>query len=340
VKARTYRILLTSPEMCFENIEFSKLLRDPSWSKYMMFVVIDEAHCIAQWGQGFRKMYSSLNKLRSYVPAGTPLLITSATLPPSVLSEIRNTLEVRDGQSLDLNLGNDRSNIMPIIWPMKGAREDLSSLDFVVTGSEVIPRTIIYVNKKDLARKVCEHLRKLVIPEMRSQIDFIHSGRSPGPQKAVLKRFQEGEVNVLCATEVVGMVRKFISKLDVMRCNHHHQGTDLKNVTLVVQFMVPSSLSVWVQRAGRAGRSGSPSCAVLLYELSVVKRVNIQEENEEDGDEDDQEWTGEDFKKRNVEDSLRSYVLTNKCRRLLMDTYFGNPPRNAKGASVFNDTLV
>lgn len=172
-----------------------------------MFVVIDEAHCIAQWGQKFRKMYSSLNKLDSYVPAGTPLLITSATLPPLVLSEIRNTLEIHDGQSFDLNLGNDRTNIMPIIWPMKAAKEDLDSLNFVVVGKESLPRAIIYINEKELARKVCEHLRKLVTPEKRSQIDFIHSGRSPGPQWAVLKHFQEGGVSVLCATEVVGMVK-------------------------------------------------------------------------------------------------------------------------------------
>lgn len=182
-----------------------------------MFIVIDEAHCITQWGKKFRRMYSNLNKLRSYVPAGTPLLITSATLPPPVFAEIRSTLEVHDGQSFDLNLGNDRSNIMPIIWPMKAAKEDLDSLNFVVTGREDLPRTIIYVNEKELARKACEHLRKLVAPERRSQIDFIHSGCSPGPQKAVLNRFQEGDVSVLCATEVVGMVRETISKLGIFR---------------------------------------------------------------------------------------------------------------------------
>lgn len=104
--------------------------------------------------------------------------------------------------------------------------------------------------------------------------------------------------------------------------------------------MVPTSLSVWIQRAGRAGRTGSPSCAVLLYEPSVTKRLNTQTtqgDNEDDPDDEcDQEWTGEDFKKRNVEDSLRSYVLTNKCRWLLTDAYFDNPPRNARG-TVFVD---
>ena len=190
--------------MCFVNPEFSKLLRDATWSKSIMFVVIDEAHCITQWGQKFRTQYSSLNKLRSYIAPHTPLLLTSATLPPQTLSNIRDTLEVQDEHSFDLNLGNDRSNIMPIVWPMKGGKEDLGSLDFVVSGGE-LRRTVIYVNEKETAREACEYLQAL-IPEKSSQIDFIHSGRCSGPQKRVLRQFQAGEINILCATEVVGMV--------------------------------------------------------------------------------------------------------------------------------------
>lgn len=190
--------------MCFVNPEFSKLLRDATWSKSIMFVVIDEAHCITQWGQKFRTQYSSLNKLWSYIAPHTPLLLTSATLPPQTLSNIRDTLEVQDEHSFDLNLGNDRSNIMPIVWPMKGGKEDLGSLDFVVSRGE-LRRTVIYVNEKETAREACEYLQAL-IPEKSSQIDFIHSGRCSGPQKRVLRQFQAGEINILCATEVVGMV--------------------------------------------------------------------------------------------------------------------------------------
>ena len=90
-------------------------------------------------------------------------MVTSATLPPSALAEICDTLEVHDGKSFDLNLGNNRSNITPIIWPMKVAKDDLNSLNFVVTGKEVLPRVIIYINKKELAQKACEHLRKPVV---------------------------------------------------------------------------------------------------------------------------------------------------------------------------------
>lgn len=174
-----------------------------------MFVVIDEAHCIAQWGQKFRTKYSTLNKLRSYVAPNTPLLLTSATFPPQVAADIRDTLEVQDDRSFDLNLGNDRSNIMPIVWPMKGGKDDFGSLDFVVSGGE-LRRTVIYVNEKETARGACEYLQSLV-PEKSSQIDFIHSGRCHNPQKRVLREFQAGTINVLCATEVVGMVSLIFS---------------------------------------------------------------------------------------------------------------------------------
>jgi len=180
------------------------LLRNATWSKCILFVVIDEAHCIAQWGQKFRMQYSTLNKLRSYVAPHIPLLLTSATLPPQTLGDVCDTLEVQDDHSFDLNLGNDRSNIMPIVWPMKGGKGDFGSLDFVVSWGE-LHRTVIYVNKKETAREVCEYLQALVL-EKSSQIDFIDSGRCPSPQKRVLKQFQAGKINILCATEVVGMV--------------------------------------------------------------------------------------------------------------------------------------
>jgi len=114
---------------------------------------------------------------------------------------------------------------------------------------------------------------------------------------------------------------------------NHSQGTDLKDVTLMVQYMVPSPLSVWVQRAGRAGRSGSPSCAVLLYEPSVVQRVNTQKDEDDDDDESEVEWSGDYFRKRNVEDSLRAYVMLEECHRVLTDEYFNNPPRDENGTA-------
>lgn len=171
-----------------------------------MYIVIDECHCITQWGKKFRKMYSDVDRLRSFVAPDVPFLATSATLPPVSFVEVCQLLEISTRGGFHLNIGNDRSNLMPIVWPLKAASKDLDSLNFIVSGRGDLPRVIVYVNTKDLARIGCEHLRSKVSPERRREIDFIHAGRSKWPQKMVLEMFQNGDVNILFATEVVGMV--------------------------------------------------------------------------------------------------------------------------------------
>lgn len=213
VVKKRYRVLLASPEMCFLSPDFSKLLRDPEWAASFMYVVIDECHCVTQWGKKFRTVYSDVNKLRSFVAPQIPFLVTSATLPPTSFTEICQLLEISTSRGFHLNLGNDRTNLMPIVWPLKAGAKDLDSLNFIVSGKGSLPRAIIYMNTKDLARIGCEHLRTKVAPEQRGQIDFIHASRSKFPQKRVLELFQKGEINILFATEVVGMVRTLIGGL-------------------------------------------------------------------------------------------------------------------------------
>lgn len=102
--------------------------------------------------------------------------------------------------------------------------------------------------------------------------------------------------------------------------------------------MVPDTLSVWIQRAGRAGRSGAPSAAILLYEPSVIQKMKCKEVGDSDGEGEDlgeRLWEGDNFRKKNVESSLRSYVLTTECRRVVTDGYFGTPVRNIEGTVSF-----
>jgi superfamily II DNA helicase RecQ len=207
--------------MCFQSPEFSKLLRDPGWAERFMFVVIDECHCVTQWGKKFRTTYSDVNRLRSFVAPNIPFLATSATLPPTSFTEICQLLEISTISGFHLNLGNDRTNIMPIIWPLRAAAKDLNSLNFIVTGRSSLPRTIIYTNTKELARVGCEHLRTKVALEQRSQIDFIHASRSLWPQRRILELFQNGKIHILFATEVVGMVCARIIKSKIQGMTFH-----------------------------------------------------------------------------------------------------------------------
>jgi superfamily II DNA helicase RecQ len=97
-------------------------------------------------------MYLNMDRLRSFVAPNIPFLATSATLPPTSFTKICQLLEISTSSAFHLNLGNDQSNLMPIIWPLKAATRDLSSLNFIVSGKDNLPRVIIYMNTKELVR--------------------------------------------------------------------------------------------------------------------------------------------------------------------------------------------
>jgi superfamily II DNA helicase RecQ len=119
---------------------------------------------------------------------------------------------------------------------------------------------------------------------------------------------------------------------------------DIPDVSCVIQFMVPPMLSVWTQCLGRAGRSGEPAIVILLVEPSVYKLkksrgvVGPEDPDGEDKDDEDEDvGDGESdtgpvgsadltYQKK-VEEGMRKWIEATKCRRIVADTYFNNPPR-------------
>lgn len=198
--------------MLLEHPQFSKLMRTQDFTADVTCVVVDEVHCVSQWGENFRKSFQDLGKLRSYVPISVPFLATSATLPPHILLEIRHHLCFSMPKTFFVNLGNDRPNITALLCRMRGAAKDLAALDFLVDevslGLELL-QTLVFVNTRTLAHKACNHLRALLPEDMRDQVDFLHAGRRSEANQDVLKRFKAGEIKILCATEAAGMVLLF-----------------------------------------------------------------------------------------------------------------------------------
>ena len=111
--------------MCLDHLQFSALLRSADFMKNAATICVDEAHCVSQWGDDFRKRFADLGKLRSYAPSSVPLLATSATLHPKALEEVKSRLHLHDDSTFFLNLGNDQSNITMAVCQMKGAARDL-----------------------------------------------------------------------------------------------------------------------------------------------------------------------------------------------------------------------
>ncbi|KAI0756507.1 P-loop containing nucleoside triphosphate hydrolase protein, partial [Daedaleopsis nitida] len=298
---KTYQVIVTSPEMTLEHEQFSGLMRSADFMRDVLYPVVDEAHCISQWGNNFRKKYGELARMRSLLGVRKPFLLTSATLPDFMLKEVYLKLEFSQATTYFVNLGNNRANITPIVHKLKASESSLSILDFLVRDTDpsaTLPRTIVFVNTRDLAFKAYRYLRDCVSPDMCQQIDFLHAGRGRRARRRAMREFREGKVNILCATEAAGM------------------GMDISDIQLVVQFLAASSLSVWMQRAGRAGRSGAVAYSILLVEPGILETKALLDE------------PVTEYKKKS-EDGMRSWAgaSESQCRRAIVDVYFNNPPR-------------
>jgi superfamily II DNA helicase RecQ len=209
IESRQHRVILTSPEMCIEHQKFSKLLRTPEFTKHILAIVIDEVHCVSQWGDKFRKTFNELGRLRSYVPVSVPFLATSVTLPPHILGEIELKLCFSPARTLLVNLGNDRLNITPMVCHMRGTSSDLAALDFSVDEARAgapLVRTFIFFNTRDLTQKAFNHLLGLVPVQLQPQIGFLHAGQTKRARAKVMMDFDEGRIDILCATEAVAMI--------------------------------------------------------------------------------------------------------------------------------------
>ncbi|KAJ7676762.1 P-loop containing nucleoside triphosphate hydrolase protein, partial [Mycena polygramma] len=299
-----HRVIITSPDMCLKHDKFRQLLSTPAFAKKIAAFVVDEAHCISQWGDSFRTEYAELGTLRAFVPLKVPFMVASATLPPLVLAEVRKSMYMSTETSYHVNLGTDRPNIAWFVQHMKGAKSALESLGFLVpphaSEDELVElvQTMVFFDDINLAMEALEYLRDLLPPSARGSIALYHSRRSKRSKRIVMEKFRNGEIKILLATEAAGM------------------GCDISHIEQVVQFMVPSSLSIWMQRAGRAGRNILIAArAILLVQPSVFKEVAPKK-----GAEPTEDVT---FQKK-VEDGLRAWIETDECRRDTADEYFDN----------------
>ncbi|KAJ3544609.1 hypothetical protein NMY22_g2725 [Coprinellus aureogranulatus] len=296
--------MLTSPEMSLLHDGFRQYLSDAAVSKQLVMIVIDEAHCISQWGGDFRKEYSQLDRLKPFFPTHIPFLAVSATLNPAALRDVQNSLGFELDDAFFLNRGNDRPNITMSVQHVRSPTDYEALLPLITTSEESptrpdqLQKTIVFVNSVKSAQH-CKRWIKQHLPEnLRGYVDTLHAQRTVGTRRRVMKDYRENRVRILIATEAAGM------------------GADIPDIKLIIQLGVPSSLAVWIQRAGRAARSPTlHGRAILLVEPSVFQVVKKA----------DGIGTQDEYKK-NVEPAMRKWIETTGCRRDVVDEYFANPP--------------
>ena len=205
------------------------------------YIVVDEAHCISQWGYDFRPDYLRIGELRERI--GAPVIALTATATMSVADDIMDRLGFKE--KFVLRTGFERPNLNYIVRNTEDKDTQLLNICNGVRGSG-----IVYAR----SRSRCEDISSFLGAQGVS-VSYYHAGLGSASRAERQERWKRGEIRVMVCTNAFGM------------------GIDKPDVRFVVHYDLPESPEAYFQEAGRAGRDGLRSFAVLLWNGVDVRRA-------------------------------------------------------------------
>ena len=223
-----YKFLYVSPERLATPLFLNKVSR-----MKVCLITVDEAHCISQWGYDFRPHYLRIAEVRRLLP-GVPVLALTATATVKVVEDICLRLDFQDGKVFRMSF--ERPNLRYVVRTTQDKNEELLHILQRVPGS-----AIVYTRNRRNTGELAEWLRQQGI----SALNY-HAGLTTLDKDMRQQAWQCNDVRVMVATNAFGM------------------GIDKPDVRLVVHMDVPDSPEAYFQEAGRGGRDGKTSYAVLL----------------------------------------------------------------------------
>ena len=231
------KFLYVSPERLATNLFSSYLNVLP-----ISTLVVDEAHCISQWGYDFRPDYLQIGQIRERVDA--PVLALTATATPQVCEDIMDKLAFRDRVLFKSDF--ERANLNYIV------RESADKMGQLLSVCRGVPGTgIVYMRNRAKCEEMAAALKAAGI-----SADFYHAGLQSISRSERQQDWKSGKTRVMVCTNAFGM------------------GIDKPDVRFVVHLDIPDSPEAYFQEAGRAGRDGKTAYAVLVYNRQDISRLN------------------------------------------------------------------
>lgn len=232
-----YKFLYVSPERLATQLFLTKL-KDMN----VCMLVVDESHCISQWGYDFRPSYLKIADVRQHLP-GIPVLALTATATPEVIDDIQEQLHFREKNVFRKSF--ERKNLAYSIRNIEGKAEELVRILEKTKGS-----SIIYVRSRQRTKEISDFL-----VQNNFSSDFYHAGLSSADKTKKQNAWKNNETRIIVCTNAFGM------------------GIDKPDVRLVIHTDLPNSIEEYFQEAGRAGRDGESSSAIILFEKNDTAKL-------------------------------------------------------------------
>ncbi|XP_013387977.1 Bloom syndrome protein homolog [Lingula anatina] len=285
------KLLYVTPEKISQSEKLLSVFENLYRRKMLSRFVIDEAHCVSQWGHDFRPDYKKLKLLRQKYP-GVPMLALTATATPRVRKDILYQLNMKAPKWFTQSF--NRTNLKYSVQPKKGKSLMNEMINLIKTKFSK-QSGIIYC----LSRKECETVSsELQKAGITSQP--YHAGLTDSERTLVQENWITDSYKVVCATIAFGM------------------GIDKPDVRFVFHYSLPKSVEGYYQESGRAGRDGKLSTCILFYSYQDVNRMRRMIEMNSEG--------GYETKKVHLDNLYKMvHYCENvaECRRTLQLNYFG-----------------